>query len=267
MGKSLIIKGADFSEIAIPKEYVVLDWIANSNGDTKFDMGFKPNLSKRFELDFSVTSAFINTIPSQTSRKVAVFGCTNGYGDFGSVSGMVMGVRKHTTTASINNTICCIFSSDYFGGTNPVGAGENGKLSDTNKHVLSVCATEILLDGVQAMNAQPVGGSLETALSNNLCVCGIGGLDSTRLAPVDSSDTTTFGFTDQIHTHGLRVFDNKTDTTPSMNFIPVKKTEDGKPYFYDTVNAVYVPASNDGSGVIYALNGTIYNYDGSEYSE
>lgn len=260
MGKSLIIKGADFSEIAIPKEYVVLDWIANSNGRTHFDTGVKPDLNKRFELGFSLS----NDILDVTDSPLVLYGCVNSYGSYAENNGLLMGVRKHTTPA-INNTIQMLGSTNYFGPSVLHSAG--GKITNDEEHILSVCPTEILLDGVQAMAGQPTGGTFETPIVNNIYLCGVSGVDPSYLKPLDGVSGPGYYLVISVHTHSFKVFANKTDTAPSMNFVPVLKTEDGKPYFYDTVNAVYVPASNNGVGVIYALNGTMYNYDGSEYSE
>lgn len=265
MGKSLIIKDADFSEIAIPKEYVVLDWIANSNGSTYFDIGVKPDPNKRFELGFSLDNDILAV--NDKNGAIALFGCANSYGAFANNNGLIMNIRKHATTPAINNTIKMDGSSNYFGGSSGLNYSANGKINNNEEHVLSVHPTEVLLDGVQAMDRQPSGGTFETQITNNIYLCGISGIYAGYLKPLDSSISQGYYLLPSVHTHSFKVFANKTDTEPSKNFIPVKKTEDGKPYFYDTVNAVYVPASNDGAGVIYALNGTIYNYDGSEYSE
>lgn len=262
MGKSLIIKGADFSEIAIPKEYVVLDWIANgSNGRTHFDTGVKPDLNKRFELGFSLSNDILDMTDNSP---LVLYGCANSYGDFTVNNGLIMGIRKHSTP-NINNTIQMLGSTNYFGGRLLQGA--NGKITDDGVHVLSVCPTEILLDGVQAMSGQPTGGTLETPITNNIYLCGVSGIDPSFLKPLDGISGPGYYLIKSVHTHSFKVFANKTDTAPSMNFVPVLRIEDRKPYFYDTVNAEYVPASNNGAGLIYALNGIIYNYDGSEYSE
>jgi hypothetical protein len=262
MGKSLIIKGADFSEIAIPKEYVVLDWIANdSNGSTHFDTGVKPDLNKRFELGFSLS----NDILDMTNNSpLVLYGCANSYGNYTANNGLIMGIRKYSTP-TINNTIQMVGSTNYFG--EQLNRGANGKITDDGVHVLSVCPTEILLDGVQAMDGQPTGGTLETPITNNIYLCGVSGIPTFYLKPLDGISGPGYYLIKSVHTHSFKIFANKTDTAPSMNFVPVLRNEDRKPYFYDTVNAEYVPASNNGAGLIYALNGIIYNYDGSEYSE
>lgn len=264
MGKSLVIKGADFSAIAIPREYAVLDWIASGNGASFFNTGFKPvTANNRFEVDFALTAAFLSAQIGVSNTSVVLFG--DGANGYNTNTGILAFIRKYPTVASVNNTINIKEYQNYFG-TGPNYAA-SGKISDSNTHTLSVCQTSILLDGIQALDSQPSGGTLETPINNGIAICGISGIASNYLVGLDSTSGPGYRISNGIHTFAFRIFANVADTDPSHNFIPVKKTADGLPYFYDTLHDVYVPATNSGTGVIYSLNGTVYNYDGTVYSE
>jgi hypothetical protein len=266
MGKSLVIKGADFSEIAIPKEYTVLDWIASGNGASFFNTGFKPTTaSNRFEIDFSLSTAFLSAQTGVAAPYVVLFG--DGAHGYNTNTGLLITIRKYPSSEPNNNTVGFKEGTNYFGSPNNENTVSAAKITDSEVHTLSISQTNVLLDGVLPFSSQPSGGTLETAINNGIAICGTSGIASGRLVGLESTNIQSYKISNGVRTSAFRIFANEADTNPIHNFVPVLRTEDGKPYFYDTVNAVYVPASNNGAGVIYALNGTMYNYDGSEYSE
>lgn len=264
MGKSLVIKGADFSAIAIPKEFVTLDWMASGNGLSYFNTGFKPvKASNRFELDFALTAAFLSAQTGVLSPSVVLFG--DGANGYNTNTGIMPLIRKYPSVESVNNTISIKEEQNYFGTSGNYAA--SGKISDSTTHTLSVCQTSILLDGLQAMSKQPSGGTLETPINNGIAICGISGIPPAYLVGLDSTSGPGYRISNGVHTSAFRIFANVTDTEPSHNFIPVKRIADGLPYFYDTLHETYIAATNSGTGIIYSLNGTVYNYDGTAHSE
>lgn len=126
MGKKIIIKGADFSRNALPKEYTVLSWIQATSGGQTFESNVLRTQNMKLEATFAVPADYV--IPTTSWDYMAgnpSSGDSNiylGYNNNKRCYGYIQGISVNTSTS--------------------------GLINDNNFHVVAVSDDGIELDGV-----------------------------------------------------------------------------------------------------------------------
>lgn len=213
MGKSLIIKGADFSQNGIVPDFIQLDWIEGSDTDGR---GIVSNILNKdtlsIEWEFTCWKDQSAT-PQQTSTHLP---------------GNRTNILSNIDGWSKNNSLTVNWGN---------GAHNFTSVYDNVKHTVFSSKEKMKLDNTEYVpETQPTwsNGSrtigLDCAFKNSSDGIVIGRLEDNPLYS-------------KIKIHGEKIWDN---ATLVLDVIPVKRTVDNVVCFYDKVQDIYFER-NDGS--------------------
>lgn len=215
MGKSLIIKGADFSQNGIVPDFIKLDWIAGTDTDNRY-IASNISLVDGMKQEMEVTAAALITpvIPTHQSRTPT---------------------SANNTNSQFNAWIAGTFVAIYYGSAShrfntPI-------IGDGKKHKLYWSKTTVKFDEEEST----IDGKITYAGTIPL------GLDSYYEGTTSTWMVCTSNNT-QIRIHRVKVW-NANDVL-LMDAIPVKRTADNVVCFYDLVQDMYFER-NDGSTPVY----------------
>lgn len=237
MGKSLIIKGADFSTNGIAPEYQKLAWIGASNESGKYIasglyFGNKVgNLDE--ELEFSVT---LDSSKLESSASGAAYS---------------MGSGKNTPT-TIKAWFASTFTDFYYGsnGTGGTIAAVSKRISglnlwDNQPHIIKINKNGGSYDGTDfAFDVEPNLQGIQESDYNNTPIY----LDCYS-KPSGGSMAVASATEDAEKIHWVKY---RRNGVLILDAIPVRRNSDGKIGFYDLVNDEYHFRNND-SVPVYGL--------------
>ena len=231
MGKSLIIKGADFSQNGIVPDYIKLDWIGASNASGKHiasDLYFGNkvgNLNEELEFCVSLYSSKLNEPETGTCYS------------------MGSGVNTYT---NIRVWFMRTATAFYFGGR-PNGSGgitsvmkqiSGVSLWDNQPHVIKINRNGGSYDGnAFTFDAEPTLEGVDSGSWNNVpiyldCYSTQGSGNNAIASETEDAE--------RIHWVKFR-----RDDSLILDEIPVMRTEDEKVGFYDKITCTYKFRNDD----------------------
>jgi hypothetical protein len=217
MGKSLIIKGADFSQNGIVPDFIQLDWIEGSDTDGR---GILSNILNKVNLSYECIFTCWKD-PSATPQQTSVY-----------LPGNDMNTNSRLGGWSISGSLHV-----YWG----TGDHSFSAVYDNAKHIVFSSKAKMKLDNTEYVpETQPtfsnaggyIGLDCKASYANGNVYIG-------RLVPHSSSS--------KIKIHGIKIWDGETLV---LDVIPVKRTADNVVCFYDKVQDRYFER-NDGSTPVY----------------
>lgn len=216
MGKSLIIKGADFSQNGIVPDFVLLDWIAGT--DTN-GVGIVSNIPVKSTLAMELTATFhkeSDATPQETSIYLP------GYRKNGSMlSGWAISGRTDLDWGDGDKRVQVVMYDDL-------------------KHVIYISKTSLKIDNTSSSFAETP--SFTAVLTSNVGIdCRTSGDNSTITKPAD------YPLKANVKIHRMKIWDGETLV---LDVVPVKRTVDNVVCFYDLVQDMYFER-NDSSTPIY----------------
>lgn len=213
MGKTLIIKGADFSQNGIVPDFIQLDWIEGSDTNGR---GILSNILNKATLSMEVVVTCwkdANATVSHTSTRLP---------------GENVNILSHISGWAKSTALSCWWGN---------GAHNFSQIYDNKKHTIFISQAKMKLDNTEYIpETQPTwsnGGrvmGLDCAYINSSSGIVIGGLED---YPSEA----------KIYIHETRIWDG---ATLVLDVIPVKRTADNIVCFYDKVQDLYFER-NDGS--------------------
>lgn len=216
MGKSLIIKGADFSQNGIVPDFIQLDWIEGSNTD---GVGIVSNILNKDTL--SVEWKFTCwKDPSATSQQTST--C---------LPGNHINVNSQIHGWSINSGFYV-----YWGN----GSHKFNSVYDNAKHIAFSSKAKMKLDNIEYVpETQPTWSNGDNFMGLD---CKINFDNGVVIGKLESDHSMS-----KIKIHGVKIWDGETLV---LDVIPVKRTSDNVVCFYDKVQSMYFER-NDGSTPVY----------------
>ena len=144
MGKSLVIKGADFSAVAIEKEYEIVNWVKPSSAKQCISTGITRTNNMRVEVEFSLDESFVEFNTPGTFWFSKSLAYSEDY--TGAVAFCVLKVADKQSPDF--NNIGAMFGKNEFYWVN------NCAVNDSNTHVISVDSSTITLDGASSRHTE-----------------------------------------------------------------------------------------------------------------
>lgn len=143
MGKSLVIKGADFSAVAIEKEYEIVNWVKPSSAKQCISTGITRTNNMRVEVEFSFDESFVESTSTSTYFFSKSLASSDDY--TGAVAFIIQ------KTADKQNPDFNSIGARF--GENSVYWAAKGRICDSNIHVISVDSNTVILDGVSTSHS------------------------------------------------------------------------------------------------------------------
>lgn len=215
MGKSLIIKGADFSKNGIVPDFIQLDWIAGTDTDDRY-IASNISLVDGMKQEMEVTAAALVTPVIATHQSYTPTSANNTNSKFNAwIAGTFVDIAYGATSHRYSTPI--------------IGDGKKHKLY-WSKTTVKFDEEESTIDGeITYAGTRPLGlDSYYDGVTNKWKAC--------------TSNTT------QIRIHMVKVWGP--NDVLLMDAIPVKRTADNVVCFYDLVQDMYFER-NDGSTPTY----------------
>ena len=230
MGKSLIIKGADFSQNGIVPDYIKLDWIGASNAQNKyipsgimFGAGIG-ELEDELEMCVSLDASKLNE---------------------GTTSASSCGAQKNTNAiikAWIQSSKVTLYfaSASVNDSRSTVSKDVSVNLWDGNRHTIIINKTGGSIDGTAySFDNTPDLDGLSTDIVANAQIY----LDSYSLTASNGYNSVVNSDTeDALKIHCVKY---RRNNTLILDAIPVMRTDDDKVGFYDKVTGTYKFRNDD----------------------
>ena len=216
MGKSLIIKGADFSQNGIVPDFIQLDWIEGSDTQGR---GIVSNILNKNTLSVEWTFTCWKD-SSATTRQVSTY-----------LPGNAINVNSGITGWSKNGAITVNWGN---------GTHDFSSVYDNAKHIVFSSKAKMKLDNTEYVpETQPTWSSGSNYMGLDCRYTWGSGAVINRLIEFPSYS--------KIKIHGIKIWDGETLV---LDVIPVKRTADNVVCFYDKVQDIYFER-NDGSTPVY----------------
>lgn len=217
MGKSLIIKGADFSQNGIAPEFIQLDWVSSRNNNQYFNTNLVRSGKMKLVIEFSLTDALLNN--DNIGNRCGLIGC-----------------NASTNDNDYFNLFWLPYSNSdkaLYGVTKSNNAGwysADSQIKNTNKHIAELDSSKFVLDGTLIKSTvNPV----VTAGTYKIYVMGIN----------DAINNLKYCYA---HIHSAKIYSDYEDNSSLiLDVIPVKRTEDDKVCLYDKVSQSYIYTNDD----------------------